>query len=174
MAKNPFAFLFGRGGRSNAPIPLETQLAELESCGIKPNPGVSLDDILLSFSRYDYENKPYELLLTALGSQMKREPHPFMSDDIWHLDAECIEDHGSYKIILERIVKLTGGYLPLTHIEDFVDIEAEKAWMSFRLADKEYKWDARIDNDWLDEKILSKLVDLMKQNSCEKRLTHLD
>jgi hypothetical protein len=44
---------------------------------------------------------------------------------------ECIEDNGDYKRIVERMVEMAQGSLPLENIQDHVDLEKETAWFSF-------------------------------------------
>ena len=81
---------------------LEEQLTALANCGICPNPGIAVDHLLESCARDEYENEPFGLLLVILGNTLEREPWSPLSDCIWHLDTECIEDHGSYVNSISR------------------------------------------------------------------------
>jgi hypothetical protein len=51
------------------------------------------------------------------------EPFTYPSDDIWHFDVECIEDHNDYVRIAQRFVDLAGSHLSLEDINDYVDVE---------------------------------------------------
>jgi hypothetical protein len=153
---------------------LEEQLTALATCGIRPNPGIAVDHLLESCARDEYENEPFSLVLTVLGNTLEREPWSPLSDCIWHLDTECIEDHGSYGHIASRIKALAGAELPLNDIQDYVDIEEGRAWLSFRLNGEEIRWEPKVDNDWIDTTILSDFARLMERQNSQKRLTYLD
>lgn len=142
------------------PVPLEAQLSVLAACGIQPKPSITVDDLLYSFERETYEKEPYIPLLCILGSESERDLTTFLSDNVWHLDTECIEDHGSYAHVAYRMADLSGGALPVSDVRDYVDIEDGKAWLSFILNGEEIKWDARVQDDWIDPAILTKFVRL--------------
>ena len=55
-------------------VPLERQLEELRSCGITMLPERTLNELLLSFGREEYEGDPYQVLLTRLGGEVEAEP----------------------------------------------------------------------------------------------------
>src|SRR5215212_3449729 len=82
---------------------LEEQLAVLDSCGIRLHASLTIDHLLRVFDRQEYETEPFQLLLTVMGGEIgemiDEDSDPlfaYPSDNIWHLDTECIEDHGSY------------------------------------------------------------------------------
>lgn len=102
---------------------LEEQLRILEACGISLAPGKTVDDLLRLFSREGLEEDPYLGPLCTMGSEEAGEPYEPLSHDIWHLDTECIEDHGHYVVVAERMRALAGGDLPLEKIEDYVDLD---------------------------------------------------
>jgi len=127
-----------------AAMQLEQQIKLLSDCGIPLNEGVTVDDLLYSWGREEYEGQPFELLLITMGGELEsrltaREPDErgtsFASDHIWHFDTECIEGPGSYVRIAERMAVLADGDLPLENIADSVDLEQEVAWLSFTLDD---------------------------------------
>lgn len=99
----------------------------------------------------------------------------YLSDNIWHFDTECIEDHGSYVTIAERMAALAQGDLPLEKIDDYVDIEEGEAWLSFTLYGRSYKWTAKVDDDWVDPSIFSRFSDLLTSSrKVGKRFTYID
>lgn len=53
---------------------LEDQLAKLADLGLKLDDGVTIDDILHSFDRDDYEERPFDLILFILGIEVERAP----------------------------------------------------------------------------------------------------
>ncbi len=108
-------------------------------------------------------------LLCVLGGEVERGDFQRISDDIWHLDAECIEDNGDYVRVLERFVILAKGQLSLTDLRDEVDIENEKAWVEFNLDGKPVHWDLKVNNDWLDPDLYTRLQHLVQSRSNGKK-----
>ena len=156
------------------PVPLEAQLDVLATCGIRPKQGVTVDDLLYSFDREKYEKEPYTPLLCILGSETERDLTTFLSDNVWHLDTECIEDHGSYAHVAYRMTDLSEGSLPVSDVRDYVDIESGQARLSFVLNGEEIKWDARVQDDWIDPAILTKFVRLLDEQKAGVRFTYLN
>ncbi|MCB9535215.1 MAG: hypothetical protein H6704_03045 [Myxococcales bacterium] len=168
--------IFGR--RPRRPISFEQQLATLASCGIRLAPGVPPEALLASFDREAMEDDPYVLLLTCMGAEEETVSAggatAYMSNDIWHFDTECIEDHGDYSAIARRMSELAQGDLPLDGIADYVDIDAGQAHLSFELAGQRYRWDAKVEDDWVDPAILSKLASLLTRVGSSRRFTYID
>ena len=159
---------------SGKKVSLEEQVETLSGCGIRLNPRIGIEQVLESFSRKEYEKEPFRLLLIALGGTLGREPWSPLSDSVWHLDTECIDGPGSYAHIASRIRALAGEDLPLEDIKDDVDINQGIAWLSFRLDNQTIRWEPKIEQDWIDTKILSDFVRLMERRNAKKRLTYLD
>jgi hypothetical protein len=86
--------------RPNGSVSFEQQISTLASCGIKLAPGVAADALLQSCDREAFEAEPYRLLLVCMGGAAENESQAgetgYPSDNIWHLDTECIEDRGAY------------------------------------------------------------------------------
>ena len=155
-------------------VTLEHQLEILSSCGIRLLPEIAINHLLASFDREEFESEPFLLLLTTLGHELETEPYTYPSDDIWHFDTECIEDHGDYARIAHRFVDLSNGSLPLESIDDYVDIEEGEAWVSFELDGDDYKWTAEVTDDWVDPAIISQFAKLLADRDVGKRFTYLD
>ena len=155
-------------------ISLEQQYKTLSLCGIKLRPGLSVEHLLASFDRETFEEEPYTLLLTLMGRELEVEPFEKVSDDIWCFDVECIEDHNDYARIAERLRDLAGESFPLEDIKDYVDVEEQQAWLSFRLDGEDYKWTASVVHDYADPEILSQLAQLYADRNTGKRFTMFD
>jgi hypothetical protein len=155
-------------------ISLEKQLETLDACGIRLHSEISILNLLDSFGREEYEKEPFVLLLTVMGGELEAEPFIYISDDIWHFDTECIEDHNDYVKIAQRLADLAGTALPLEDLKDYVDIEEGEAWVSFKLDGKEYKWKAEVEDDWVDTKIISQFARLLANRGSGKRFTYYD
>lgn len=168
--------LFKRG--PSGPVSFEKQLSTLANCGIKLAPGVAAESLLESFDREAFEAEPYRLLLVCMGGEAESESQAgetgYPSDNIWHFDTECIEDHGAYAAIARRMKDLAQGELPLEEINDYVDVEAGEARVAFRLAGQSYRWDAEVKDDWVDPMILSRFSDLLSRVGRSRRFTYID
>ncbi len=149
---------------------INQKLAHLEKAGIALAPGIMIKDI-----PEELNDGTYESLLIAMGGELEEKNRQWMplSSDIWHFDTECIEDHGDYARIAARLSEITKGGLPLQNIRDFVDIEAKTAWLSFILDGKEYKWDLKVDDDWIDTELFSKFAKLLRDHNPEKNFAYM-
>ena len=154
----------------------EEQLQNLAVCGIKLRPQFSPEVLFEEWERKEFEREPYEMLLVALGNEKEIGTWQWtsLSNDIWHFDTECIEDHGAYIAIAERMRNLADGDLPLQNITDYVDVEDETAWLEFVLDAKKYHWDLQVEDDWVDTEIFGKFIELLANRSSNKKYTYLD
>jgi hypothetical protein len=155
-------------------LSLEEQLHVLGECGIRPRTGITADQLLQSWDRAQFEAAPFRLAVVALGGETETPPFAHRSDDVWHFDTECIEDHGSYVAIAERMRDLAQGDLPLTAITDYVDIEEGEAWLEFELGGQTLRWEAEVEDDWVDATILTRFAELLARLNTGRRFTYLD
>lgn len=177
-----FSFLFGcnkkssndGGGDLPPPQSLEQKLEALASCGITLRPEFSVDDLLGSWDRAEYEEPGFNLTLVGIGTTQEEAPWTPRSENVWHFDTECIEDHGVYAGIAKRMVELAGGSLPLTDIDDHVDIEEGEAWLSFKLDGETIRIDCAVDDDWVDSKVFGHFVRLLAEKAPSKIYFHYD
>lgn len=154
----------------------EEQLQNLAACGIKLCPQFSPEVLWEEWEREDFEKEPYELLLIALGGDKEIGTWQWtpLSNDIWNFDTECIEDHGAYVEIAERMRDLANGDLPLQKITDYVDVDEEVAWLEFELNGKKYHWDLKIEDDWVDTEIFGKFIRLLEKRNSNKKYIYFD
>ncbi len=142
-------------------VPLIQQLHQLELCGIALRDGITIDDLLDLHSEEAYQKHPYVMLLIALGGVVDEAPYDrYLSNNVWHFDVECIEDHGAYVDIATRMKVLAEGNLPLENITDYVDVAEEQARLSFVWDGQPITWEAQVRDDWVDSTIFSRLVTL--------------
>ena len=88
---------------------LEEQLSVLAELGLKLNEGISVDDMLYSFGREDYESNPFEMVLFVLGIEVEREPWGrAMCNRAWNFDTECITSTGDYVQVLHNLCRVPG------------------------------------------------------------------
>jgi len=165
--------------RKSAPaLPLAEQLRVLAEHGIRPAAGVTAETLLAQFGAADYEADPFRLLLCVLGGEdadgYGRGERAWFSQDIWHFDTECIEDHGDYVVIAERLAALSKGALPLTDVEDSVDVEDGEARLSFKLDGQLHVLEPAVDDDWVDPLVLTRMTELLDGRGTGRRFTYVD
>ena len=135
----------------NSPITLEEQLAALEKLGFSLDTGVTIDDVLYSFSREDYEKQPFDLILFILGAEVEREPwgRPICSA-VWNFDTECIGESGDYVNIVEHLCKVARKPGHLAEIADSVDLESGEAWLKYVANGRPRELKLEVKSDWAD------------------------
>lgn len=153
---------------------LEQKLAELSECGLKLGNPFKPEDLLASLDRATLENQGYDLVLIALGMTEEQAPWRNHCATLRHFDTECIEDHGDYKKIAERMVGMAQGSLPLENIRDHVDIENHQAWLSFSFRGERIKIDCKVEDDWVDAALLGRFVQLLEKSDRSKIFVYYD
>ena len=168
LIKKAFGFGNGSSGdsvkhKAKASVDIEKQIADLGNIGIHLNKGVTFEDLYLSFSKETYEDDPYVLLLSMMGSEIEAEPWGrHFSDDVWYLDYECIEGDGSYTRIVENLARIAGMMDRIHDLSDKVDLKVAHANLSFTLDGKRHEFSPLIDNDWADAETVSTLTKLFE------------
>ena len=132
-------------------IPLETQIAALREAGLELAPGRTVEELLVSWPRADYESDPYGLILFMYGSEVEVEPagRAFCARG-WNFDMECLVVAGDYVQALMPIVRTTGQPQLVTQMSDDFDTDAETATIRYVIAGRARAITARVDGDWAD------------------------
>lgn len=141
---------------------LEQKLKVLAACGIKLARPFTVADLLKVSSRKEYEKPGWYLLLDALASEEEHKPWRPLCENLWGLDVKCIEDNGDYKKVAKRMVQMAQGSLVLHDIKDHVDVMKGEAWLSFKVKARRIKLNCHVDGKWLDPRVLSVFVGLLK------------
>lgn len=140
---------------------LEQQLQALKRLGLTLNEGVTIDDLLHSFSREEYEKRPFDLLLFVFGVEIEREPwgRPFCSR-VWNFDLECITGTGSYERIVRRCCEVAGHSRDhMKELSDFVDLRTGVAWLKYTRPDGVARhWKPKVQDDWAAPKIVAAIL----------------
>ena len=140
-------------------VTLEQQLAKLAELGFKIEDGVSIDDLLYSFARKDYEERPFDLILFVLGIEVEREPWGrSICSRVWNFDRESINSPGDYVSIVKRLCQVAGQPDCLKDVSDFVDIEAGEAWLKYKADGTQRNWTVKVNDDWADMRTLSNVM----------------
>lgn len=158
----------------NRNMPLYAQLDALADCGIAPREGVGPAELLARHGERDYETSPFKLLLAELGSGSDEPPYVPMSDNVWHMRAECIARSGDYVRVAQRMATLASDALPIESVHDEFDLRRGIAWLSFTLRGHEFRWPARIEERWIDPMILSRFAALLETQETNLRYICLD
>jgi len=138
---------------------LETQIEQLSQIGLKLNEGLTVEDLLNSLSREEYESKPFNEVLFAYGIKVESPPWGrFFCDQVWNFDYECIDDSGAYVEVVNHFHRLSGKRKTLEHLSDSIDFDAGRAELNYTLDGIEKSYSPVIDRDWVDEKVVSKLI----------------
>ena len=155
-------------------ISFEKQLEIFKKLGFDLNPGVDTSDINRWGGHKTFEEQPFTLLYTTLGQTIEREPWTPLTNKCWNFDTEAIESDGSYIDIIKNLQRITRGEIKFTDIKDHVDIEEGKAWVSFSLNGDSYKWNLKVQDDWVDANLFTKIFELTKKYNTKGRYTYFD
>jgi len=158
----------------NRNMSLYDQLDALAACGIAPRAGIGPAELLTRHRERAYETSPFKLLLAELGAESEEPPHLPMSDNVWHMRAECAARGGDYVTIAHRMAVLTGDVLPIESVHDEFDLRRGVAWLSFTLRGDPYRWPAKIEERWIDPNILSRFAALLEAQDNSLRYICLD
>jgi hypothetical protein len=155
---------------------VEMMLAELATAGISLRAGVGVAQVLAEHPRTAIEKSGLELLAAVIGDE-QFDPKTFavlepLSDDVWHFDAEAIEDHGSYNRIVENCCRLARGDLKFETIRDYVDVENEVAWVEVTNDGRTRRIDLKVNNDWVDGTIFDKLQEWLGETGSGRRFAY--
>jgi hypothetical protein len=158
----------------NRNMTLYAQLDALAECGVAPREGLGPPELLRRHPERDYETAPFKLLLAELGSESEMPPHESISDNVWHLHAECIAHSGDYVKVARHMSTLAGDALALENLHDEFDLRRGVAWLTFTLRGYEFRWPARIEERWIDPNLLSHFVALLDAQGTNRRYICLD
>lgn len=158
----------------NEHVSFERQLETFNKLGFELNPGTSISDIDRWGNKKEFEDQPYVMLYITLGQTIEREAWTPLTDRVWDFDTEAIEDHGAYIEIRKNLERISRGEVKFENLKDYVDVEKEIAWVSFTFHGKNYKWDLKVDDDWADPMLFSKVADLVRTNNTKGRYTYFD
>lgn len=158
----------------NRNMTLYAQLDVLAECGIAPRADVGPAELLVRHREREYETSPFKLLLAELGSESNEPPCLPMSDNVWHMRAECIARGGDYVKVAHRMTALAAEALPIESVCDEFDLRRGIAWLTFTLRGRECRWPAKIEERWIDPMILSRFAALLEAQETDRRYICLD
>jgi hypothetical protein len=166
--------MFGISKKISKPFTLEQKLAILGDCGLRLAPPFTAQDLLESWPREQFEKPGFALALVGLGMTEERPPWRNHCVNAWHFDTECIEDHGSYVRIAERMAELTQGSLVLDNVRDYVDLEESIATLDFDHSGKSVHIDLKVNDDWVDPAVFSPFIQMLAASDPSKLFLYHD
>ena len=133
-------------------VPLEQQIGEFAAAGLSLLPGRTVEDLLRSYPREEYENDPYQCLLFIYAIEVEAEPWGrWFTGKGWNWDTECIGAPGSYVDVLRNFERLTGEEVFTTLSDDAVAGSSGTAHITYAIKGGETrKQPVEINNDWAD------------------------
>ena len=135
---------------------LEDQLATLADLGLRLNDGITVDDLLYSFGRAEFEATAFDMILFVLGIEVEREPWGrFVCDRAWNFDTECIEQAGAYVDIVRNLCRVADSPSWLTDVRDHIDLSTGEAWLEYTCAGEKRHRTIEVNDDWADTMTLS-------------------
>ena len=144
---------------------LEQQLETLAPLGICLNEGVNIDDLLYSFPRDNFEDRPFHTLLFILGVEVERAPMGRrFCDSVFNFDTECIYATGDYVTIVKRLALLANRSAEVTEVRDFIDHQGGEAWLEYTIGDRARRWTVELQSDWADMMVIAYVMDDLERD----------
>ena len=153
----------------------EQQFETFKQLGFILNPGIDTSDInRWPGGHTEFGDPPFHLMYMTLGQTIEREPFTPLTNKVWDFDPEAIEDNGAYVAIMKNISRITNGDLIFENIKDYVNIEKNKAWVSFNCKGDFYQWDLKVDNDWADGDLFDRVQQLTDKYKTKGKFTYFN
>jgi hypothetical protein len=153
---------------------IEEKLRALADCGLKLKDEFGVPDLIESWGREALDEPGYNLALVCLGMTQEEPPWAPHCENLWHFDTECIDGDGSYVRIANRMAEMAQGSLPLSDVEDHVDIDGKKAWVRFKCQGQSVQIDCNVQDDWVDASIFACFVGLLAKCDTNKLFIYYD
>ncbi len=153
---------------------IEEKLDALAQCGLKLSDQFGVTDLVESWGREALDESGWNMTLVCLGMTEEQPPWRPHCENLWHFDTECIEDDGSYVRIAKRLADMTLGSLPLSEIQDHVDIDAGVAWLQFECEGTPVRIECCVQDDWVDTSVFGHFVDLLATCDPNKLYVYYD
>lgn len=153
---------------------IEEKLEALARCGLKLNDQFGVTDLIESWGQEALDEPGWDLTLVCLGMTEEKPPWTPHCDNLWHFDTECIDGDGSYVRIARRMVAMAQGSLPLTDIQDHVDLDEGTGWLRFKWQGQPFQIECAVQDDWVDTGLFRHFVDLLAKSDPNKLFIYYD
>lgn len=149
--------------RRKDPLDPAVQLKKLALLGLRPRPEVGERE-LVKFRKEAYMEKPYLLLLIALGG-IAADGKP-VTERIWHVHRDTIRYEADYvraAIRMAGVAAAAGAELPIGDAEASLLPDGEKVLLRFSLAGRRHEWELAQSGTALDPELLLGLAGLLRE-----------
>lgn len=148
------------GAWKGGPVPLETQIEKLSEAGLVLAPGRTIDELLTSYPREEFEEgDPYGLILFMYGVEVEAEPGGrVFCERGWNFDMECLVEAGDYVRAFEDILRITGHPDLVTDMQDDFRIDAKTCEIRYSIRGRKRVLTAKVNHDWADPDVVGEYV----------------
>lgn len=135
--------------------PLQTRIESLAKIGLTMAPGLTITDLLERLDRENYARDPYGAMLTAYAGGI--------CDRGWEFDFEALSGPGDYAEAFRPFVRMIGQPDLVTDLSDNFDIRKTSCVVTYKINGEKRQLTARVNNDWVDEKVLSAFLEELEE-----------
>lgn len=153
---------------------IEEKLRALAACGLKLKDQFDGAYLATRWKRRTLDKPGWDRALDILGGAQAVPPYTPHCETLWLFDTECIEGDGSYVDIAKRMAEIAQGSLPLSDVQDHVDIDAGEAWLRFTCQGKPVHIALEVDDDWVDTSLFGHFVELLAKSDPDKMFICFD
>lgn len=149
--------------RKKDPLDPAVQLKKLALLGFRPRPEIGERE-LVKFRKEVYMEKPYLLLLIALGGTAG-DGGP-ISERIWHVHRDSIRQAGDYVHALMRlagVAEASGAALPVADAQALPS--GQNVLLRFRLDARICEWELSGSPNALDPELLLRTADILQESA---------
>lgn len=134
---------------------LQTRIESLAKIGLTMVPGLTITDLLKHLDHENYARDPYGAILTAYAGGI--------CDRGWEFDFEALSGPGDYAEAFRPFVRMIGQPDLVTDLSDNFDIRKKSCVVTYKIKGEKRQLIARVDNDWVDAKVLSAFLDELEE-----------
>ena len=164
------------GFKKKMPMTLEQKIAALAEAGVVVDPERTIEEILESNDREEYEEEGFDSLLFTLANEVETglDAGAYYTNQLYSFDTECVEGDGDYARIAMRFAEMFQGEFEIKAIADKVDWDNKTAELSFECGGKRYHRDLVMDDDWLDAKVFELFVQAENDMNSQRKIGFTD
>gem|GEM_PF-5642564 len=157
-------------------LTLEDKIEKLAEVGVVVDPERTIEEMLVSFNREEYELKGFDSLLFVLANEIESGPGAgaYFTNQLYTFDAECIEDDGDYARIAMRFAEMFQDEFEISEIADKVDWDNNYAEMSFECGGKRYHKEFVLDGDWFDVSVIKLFIEASNDMNSQRKIGFAD
>lgn len=136
---------------------LHTRIENFAEIGLSMAPSRTITDLLEHLDRESYARDPYGAILAAYACGI--------CERGWEFDFEALSRAGDYAEAFHPFVRMIGQPDLVTDLSDDFDIRKKSCVVTYKIKGEQRQRTARINNDWVDEKVLSAFLHDLEENA---------